>query len=363
MRSVKALLGVVVLGVLVAGAARGADPSRAKAIRARPRAVFATDKVLKLAANGPRAAVVTKRRRGCGQVVVWTAPRRRVTRFGLGELGCHFDGVDELALGGGQVAWTEMGGGNDLELTLMTGRLPRGRKKQLEYQVNGDRAGEDPTGGWVGNIVGSGASLAYNVWEVACGRPAGESCYKGDPKLRVTNQRLYRVVAGAKTLTATGDDIYALAATGGGRFAVVRTDGVGTIGADGERDAFVPEPPQAVRAVRLTGSALILEKAHSLELRDPGNGTLTKSIPLGSAPLDLVGATEHYALLHTGTRTDLVRLADGATAAVELPPAALRSLVDVRLTDAGLFYAYNLAKGRTPGRVGFVPARALVASF
>lgn len=357
------MLAAAALGVLVAGAAHGADSSPAKTIRVRPQAVFRTDSVAKLAASGPRAAVATKKQHGCGQIVVWTAPGRRVSRFALGELGCHFDGVGELALGGGQVAWTEEGGGNDLELTLMAARLPRGRKRQLEYQVNGDRAGGDPTGGWVGNVVGSGASLAYNVWHVDCGRPPGESCSDGDPKLLVTNERLYRIATGARALTATGHYIYALAAAGGRRFAVVRSDGVATIGAGGRPEAFVPEAPRAVRAVRLTASALVLETAQALDLYNPATGAAIKSIPLGPTPLPLVGATRRYALLHAGARTILVRLADGSTAGVELPPVALHSLVDVRLTDAGLFYAYDAAKGRAPGRVGFVPARALFAAF
>jgi hypothetical protein len=365
LRTLYATAAVVAVGALVAGGAQGAQRRATTTIRVKPQAVFRTDRVLKLAANGSRAAVVTRKPRGCGGIVVWTAPGARVSRFALGELGCHFDGVDELALAGGQVAWTEMGGGNDLELTLMTGRLPRGRTKQLEYDVNGDRAGGDPTGGWIGNVVGSGPLLAYNVWTVVCDRPTDEQCGEGDPKLRVTDELLSRIAAGAKTPISSGHDGYALAAAGGARFAVVRSDGVATVGLDGKTDAFVPEPAGAIRAVRLTATALLVEKAHTLELHDPANGALIKSIELGPAPLPLAGATERYALLHAGARTVLVRLADGSAATVALPSATVHTLVDLRLTDAGLFYAYTVgpAKGRQPGRIAFVPARVLVSSF
>src|SRR5436190_8025621 len=126
LRPLNVLLAAAVLGVFVAGAARGADLWSPRTSLVRPQSVFRTDRILMLAADGPRAAVVTSKKHGCGQVVVWTAPGRDVSRFGLGNLGCHFDGVGELALGGGQVAWIEEGGCNDLELALRAASLPRG---------------------------------------------------------------------------------------------------------------------------------------------------------------------------------------------------------------------------------------------
>jgi hypothetical protein len=347
----------VIVGVaLVAGAARGGQTTRAK-----PQAVFRTDRILMLAANGSRAAVVTSRKHGCGSVVVWTAPGRRVSRFALGELGCHFDGVDELALGGGQVAWIEAGGGNDLELTVMSGRLPRGRTKQLDYEVNGDRAGEDPTGGWVGNLVGAGSLLAYNRWQVVCDRPAGEECGNGDPDMRVTGEQLVRLEGGRAATTATGAGVYALAAAGGGRLAVVGNGGVATVTASGKQLAFVPDAVAAPRAVGLTPSALLLEQATTLALYDPVTGEPGSSIELGgAASLTLAGASERYALLAGKRRLVLVRLADGARAELARPPG---SLVGARLTDAGLFYASDLAHGLRPGRIAFVPTRGLAAAF
>jgi hypothetical protein len=100
LRPLNALLVAAVFGALVAGAARGADLSSSKTSPIRPQSVFRTDRILMLAADGPRTAVVTSKKHGCGQVVVWTAPGRRVSRFGLGNLGCNFDGVGDLALGG-----------------------------------------------------------------------------------------------------------------------------------------------------------------------------------------------------------------------------------------------------------------------
>jgi len=39
------------------------------------------------------------------------------------------------------------------------------------------------------------------------------------------------------------------------------------------------------------------------------------------------------------------------------------NLVDARLTDAGLFYAYNKPKAAMKGRIVFVPTAKLLARF
>jgi hypothetical protein len=363
LRPLHALLAAAVLGAFVAGAARGADPSSPRTSHIRPQSVFRTDRILMLAADGPRAAVVTRKKHRCGQVIVWTAPGRRVSRFGLGALGCNSDGVGELALGGGQVAWIEKGGGNDLELGLEAARLPRGHRKQLDFDVNGDRAGGDPAGGWVGNLVGAGALLAYNRWTVVCDQPSGYECGDGDPHLRLTQERLVELANGRRKTVGAGQGVYSLAAAGGARLAVIRADGVATMTATGAQAAFVPASGETVRAVGLSAAALGLERSSTLDLYDPATGAPQKSIPLQSAAsLQLVGLTQKYALLRRGARIAIVRLSDGLVVTL-VPARAPSSFVGARLTEAGLFYAYDLRGGRDPGRVAFVPARALATAF
>ena len=363
LRPLHALLAAALLGAFVAGAARGADPATPRTSLIRPQSVFRTDRISMLAANGSRAAVVTRRKHGCGEVLVWTAPGRRVSRFGLGELGCNFDGVGELALGGGQVAWIEEGGGNDLELALEAARLPRGRTKQLDFDVNGDRAGGDPTGGWIGNLVGAGSLLAYNRWTVLCDQPPGYECGDGDPHLRLTQEQLVELANGRPKTAGAGHGVYAVAAAGGGRVAVTRPDGVATLTATGAQAAFVPASGNTVRAVGLSGAALGLEGRSTLDLYDPATGAPQKSIQLRSAAsLQLVGLTQKYALLRRGARVALVRLSDGSVVTL-VPARAPSSFVGARLTEAGLFYAYDLRAGHRPGRVAFVPARALATAF
>jgi hypothetical protein len=249
-------------------------------------------------------------------------------------------------------------------MMVMAAPLRGGRTKQLDYQVNGDRAGGDPTGGWVGNLVGAGSVLAYNRWTQACDRPPDATCGDGDPLLRVTGERLVRIVAGRPAVVAQGPSAFALTAAGGSRFAVARADGVATITAAGAPLAFVADPQSAIRGVGLSASTLALERTFTLDLYKPSSGAALRSILLGpAAALQLAGVTDKYALLRGPRRVVLVRLRDGAMARLAFPSGVIRSLVEARLTDAGLFYAYNLKRGADPGRVVFVAAPALAAAF
>src|SRR5204862_6821718 len=149
-----ALAPVVVIAVFLTASAHGQG--------AGPDAVFAVQgRVLLLAADGNSAAVTTEVKRACARrIVVWTAPERRSTRVKPGILGCSGDGISRLAVGGGRVAWIEQGGGNNLEMSLMTASLGGRTMKQLEFVTNGDRAGADPAGDWVGQLFGAGSLLA-----------------------------------------------------------------------------------------------------------------------------------------------------------------------------------------------------------
>jgi hypothetical protein len=274
------------------------------------------------------------------------------------------DGVRELALGDGQVAWIEHGGGNNLELTLFAAGLSGGRARQLDFQANGDRAGADPAGGWVGFLRGGGSALAYNRWRVVCDRQDVFSCGEKDPQLRITDERLIRIALGRARAVGSGPAAYAVAAAGGGRIAVQRPDGIATYTAAGRSLAFVPDPQHTVTGVGLSSSTLALERNSTLGLYDPQTAAARKSIGLPSvASHGLLSVTKTLALVQLPRTLLLVRLADGARATVALPLVAQRSPVGVRLTDAGMFYAYNLRSGSTPGRVVFVSTRALAKAF
>src|SRR5438309_7287619 len=146
-----ALAPVALIAVFLTASAQGQGT--------RADAVFSVrGRITILAADGNRAAVATHVKPGCGRIVVWTPPGKGSLRVKPGTLGCSGDGVSQLALGGGRVAWIEQGGGNDLELSLMAARLGGGGGKQIEFATNGDRAGADPAGAWVGSCLGAARS-------------------------------------------------------------------------------------------------------------------------------------------------------------------------------------------------------------
>jgi hypothetical protein len=330
-----------------------------------PGAVFAVPgRIVLLAADGNRAAVTTTVKRGCGRVVVWTAPGRRSTRSRPGILGCAGDGIAQLAIGAGGVAWIEQGGGNNLELTVMAAKLRGGAAKQIEFVTNGDRAGGDPTGQWVGRLLGGGALLAYNSWTQVCDKADNQECGEKDPLLRLTSQKLVRIAAGRRLVVTRGAAAYPLAAVGGGRIAVSDAGAVTIRAASGARIATVPDAGATPAAVALSTKRLAIERALTLDLYNPTTGAAVKSLPLGSAAaLRLTDVTSRLALVRGPHRLVLVRLSDGKRRSFPLRPGAAASLVGGRLTEAGLFYAYNVPGRSEPGRIVFEPARKLLARF
>ena len=317
-----------------------------------------------LAADAGRAAVVTARdKHACGPVVVWTPSRRAVRSFKRGYLGCAGDGVGELALSDRQVAWIEEGGGNNLELTVMLANLTGRAAKQVDYETNGDRAGGDPTGDWVGQLQGGGSVLAYNAWEVDCTHvdPDEEYCDWVD----VGKRHLVQLSSGRRRIVRSGPDSYPLGAVGGSRMAVAAGRAVRVYGPTGAVVTSVPDPSgDPARAVALSASRLVIERTFGLDLYSPSSGAKTRSLGLGpAAALRLAAVSSKLALLRGPRRIVLVRLADGKLTSLPLVSATGQPLVDVRLTDAGLFFAYNVKKAAQKGRVAFVSTSALLRRF
>jgi FG-GAP-like repeat len=339
----------------------------ARVLRSRTYTAFATRRrIERLAADGDRVAVVTARTKaGCGSVVVWSPLRRRTTTLKLGYLGCHGDGVGALALAATQVAWIELGGGNTLELHVLEAGVSGGIAKQVDETANGDRAGGDPSGGWVGHLLGGGSVLAYNDWEAVCDVPSGNGCTEGDAALRFTGKTLVRIVGRRRVTLRRGPGSYRLEAVGGGRLAVVAGGAVTVLSASGALVATVPAADgDPARAFALAKTTLAVQRTFSLDLYEPATGTRGKSLALGpAAALELAGVNAKLALVRGLRRLVLVRLADGKLISLPLVTGAAAGLVDARLTDAGLFYAYNSTSGPKRGRIVFEPTATLLRRF
>ena len=115
------------------------------------------------------------------------------------------------------------------------------------------------------------------------------------------------------------------------------------------------------RAIALSRTRLAVLRTFTLDLYEPATGSQAKSIPLGAADaLQLAGVNSTLAVLRSPRRLIVVRLRDGKLISLAL---RTKSHVDAKLTSAGLFYAYNVRRGRAKGRIVFEPTAKLLARF
>jgi FG-GAP-like repeat len=337
-----------------------------RSLPARADAVLSTRwQISDLAADGNQVAICSS------GIHVWTAARttRRI----------NGDCQRELAVGGGRVAWIENYFGNTHRgYIVYVAKVSGGRPRAVESTLGDDietEGGDDVGGPWVGQILGGGPLLAYNSWWVDCVPPpcdeecrdegGGGGCDTYNPTLRLTSQGLTRIGVRHLVYVGAGPGSYPLRAVGGGRMAVGPSSGVVVLGPKGGRISSVPAVrDDPVRSVALSRTQLALLHSFSLDLYAPATGKRQRSFALGpAAGLDLAGVNARLALLRGHGHLVLVRLRDGKLLSFPLRPAAAKGLVDAQLTGAGLFYAYNVAKGATKGRVVFEPVAKLLARF
>ena len=179
------------------------------------------------------------------------------------------------------------------------------------------------------------------------------------------NERIVRISAGRRAVVKRGAGSRPLSAIGGGRMAV-ESEGVITIlGPSGARVSTVPAlPGNPPRAIALSRTRLAVTRTFWLDLYSPASGAKVKSIPLGpAAALRLFGVNSSLALLRGPRRLVLVRLSDGKLISLPITSSRAASIVDARLTEAGLFYAYNVRRPPPRGRIVFQPSARLLARF
>ena len=119
----------------------------------------------------------------------------------------------------------------------------------------------------------------------------------------------------------------------------------------------------APRVIALSRTWLAVERKSTLDLYNASNGVGVSSLQLGTAaPLRLGGVSSKLAVLRSANRLVLVRLSDGKQRALTLARGT-KPIVDARLTEAGLFYAYNTPRASAKGRIVFEPTAKLLARF
>jgi hypothetical protein len=342
--------GSVVL--LQTGSAPETRPGRG--LRPQGDRVFATRRqITALAADGSRAAVCA------GVPVAWTAPGRSVT-FKTAEYG----GCEELALGGDRIAWeARVGCGNTFCTDgVFVSKLSGGRRREVDQKDNDCGAGPcDPTGVWIQQLLGGGPLIAWNDWTVDCTADCGAGVDE-IATFAVKAQSLNRFYGGRARAVRRDSAARPLLAVGGGRMALQVGENVVVLNPNGRRVATVPAP--GLEGVALARTELGVAGRTSLGVYAPANGHLRKTIALGgNAALQLAGITSRLALLRGPHSLVLVRLGDGELISFPLASKVAKRLVDAKLTAAGLFYTYNVAKGKAKGRIVFEPTSRLLARF
>jgi hypothetical protein len=365
------VVAFALLGTFVAsGAPRPTGRGKTKA-----GAVFSTaGPIRRLAADGSRAAALTTSSSKGDRIVVWTAPGSGSVLFKTHVNSVNssavFEFVSELALGGGRVAWIEGGGGNTEDLTLYEAPVSGGPSKMLDFASNSSGAEGGIGGDYVGQLYGAGPLLFYDRWTIQ------------DEQGHVGSEKLLRISGGARVQVKSGPSAFRLRAVGGGRLSLVPatqlvlTQSGTTWAGSGEVHVVGPGgvaagtiPPKAgdpPRAIALSATHLVIKRKLTLDSYDPVSGTLQRSIPLGAdASLALSGATTQLALLRGLHRLVVIKLSTSVKLSFPLPAAALACFcpVGARLTDAGLFFAYNVPAATAKGRIVFEPTAQLLARF
>jgi hypothetical protein len=110
----------------------------------------------------------------------------------------------------------------------------------------------------------------------------------------------------------------------------------------------------------LRGRMLAVQRGATVDAYDATTGAKRYSHELrtdgGPLPV-LLGVQGDIAVYETGGAIHVLRLSDGVDKALRLPGAA--PALYARLEPAGLFVSWNKMHDRRPGRLGFIPLRAL----
>ncbi len=295
--------------------------------------------IVALAAEGDRAAVAQgfggpPALRGLlGPIVVWN--RVRDTRVLVPVHGCG-SALDVL-LAAGRVGYRCDNSGNDYtvddSLRLGTTELVRTH-------------GEEFTGSFLGGLVADGDTIAFDV------ASAGS---KSRGEFRIQQTRVWKTTGARKAIARTFRGEATVASLDGGRIAVLRGGAaVSVLSSAGGIRTFGFGGRQVLGAV-LDGPRLLVFQATRLTVLDLRSGSRAASWPVrrgfGPAP-ELEGAQGDLAAYVVGASIHVLRLHDGREVVVDTPNATEPVLA--RFVPSGLFYSFNKAYEKRPGRLVFV---------
>jgi WD40 repeat protein len=295
--------------------------------------------IVALAAEGNRAAVAQgfggppSLRGPLGPIVVWNRVRGTSVLVPVHGCGSAFD----VLLAAGRVGYRCDNSGNDYtvddSLRLGTTDLVRTH-------------GEEFTGSFLGGLVAEGDTIAFDV------ASAGN---KSRGEFRVHQTRVWKATGARKTIVRTFRGEATVASLDAGRIAVLRGgEAVSVLSPAGGIRTFEFRGHQVLGAA-LDGQRLLVLQVTRLTVLDLRSGRRAASWPVrrdfGPAP-ELEGAQGDLAAYVVGASIHVLRLYDGREIVVDTPNAT--EPVFARFVPSGLFYSFNAAYEKRPGRLVFV---------
>ena len=288
------------------------------------------------------------------RLTIWNGATGRARR---GPLPCGgLYGPEYLALAGDRLAWTCSEAGNTYyAVQLMTAHAGDRRGKTVA-SASGDpnEGGDDIIG-----LVGHGGSIVFSnqhkndqgpsdPWVVLTHK--AKKCPGSD---YYPSRSVCRPLGGRRGMTTAVD---------GGRVVTVTRAGVVRTLSLGGRVLHSWSLGQGVLTALLRGRVLAVQHGATVDAFDAKTGAKRQSRELqtdgGPSPL-LLGVQGDLVVYRTGGAIHMLRLSDGRDKALLIPGAA--PWLDASLEPGGLFISWNKMHDRRPGRIGFIPLRAILA--
>jgi hypothetical protein len=361
MRRLGSLFGGLAALVAV-GAAAG------PVVASPPQSVYvATGRVTALGADGPRVAIAVRGATGCDLAVFW-APPGTLSQAWKSKTSCAgvvFHSITEIAAAGNRVEWLATSGGNSQDMELEAATLGRPNVAEVMYAENTGGAQGGVDGDWLGNLHGDRSLLVFNSWRqcTISRRQGAPPCTPGQQAggIFYSKQTLWKLVGLSKARIRNGPDSLAAASVDAARIALQSVVD-GSIVVVDERGAKLTQNPITAgtdAGTALSGQQVVTLRGTTMQVWNAQTGHLDGSVSLPAAgPTPSLRDTQSgLAVYLRGRAVHVVRLADSKDVAYVAPAGS--QLVDAQLEAAGLSYAYNLSRGRAPGRVVFVPWAAL----
>jgi hypothetical protein len=317
------------LAIPAVAAAASAAPEGLK-----PVTLTTSGRVVALAADGDRAALIVSKGRDRLDVVVWEPARRRlipIYAFGGGDPG------GGLALAGTRVAWDEAYVGNEVETYIVSATLAR----RAPVELGGGLDSEEEVGDVVLRPVGDGRLLAFtDEVHSQTGDISAATVWRAARRGRCPGNGIDPFPAGHCARVAMANGELTVLAVDAGRIAARTDHGVRLLTSRGGR--LRDFPVTKATAAALSGNRLALRVPNAVEVYDTGTGELMKRF--GVARSVRLEDLEHGILVTASGRTLTLRsLRDGRTATLRK-----RGIAHGQLEPSGLF----IAAGR---RVTFTP--------